>query len=101
MHNIGESVSEMLDWTPAELRVVRITRPKYARRTCETVVQGAGAETADRRWLGDARAARPRAGQQVLRRHAALSVVADLRTASRRPRAVDAGRLGRRRLLVA
>jgi transposase len=24
------SVSEMLDWIPAELRVVRVTRPKYA-----------------------------------------------------------------------
>lgn len=38
-HGIGESVSEMLDWVPAELRVVRITRPKYACRTCGTVAQ--------------------------------------------------------------
>jgi transposase len=30
LHAIGESVSEMLDWVPAQLRVVRITRPKYA-----------------------------------------------------------------------
>jgi transposase len=44
MHSIGESVSEMLDWTPAELRVVRITRPKYACRTCETVVQAPAPE---------------------------------------------------------
>jgi transposase IS66-like protein len=27
---IGESVSEMLDWIPAQLRVIRTTRPKYA-----------------------------------------------------------------------
>jgi transposase len=28
LHLIGESVSEMLDWVPAQLRVVRTTRPK-------------------------------------------------------------------------
>ncbi|WP_027035508.1 IS66 family transposase [Mesorhizobium ciceri] len=39
LHSIGESVSEMLDWVPAQLRVIRTTRPKYACRTCETVVQ--------------------------------------------------------------
>jgi transposase len=39
LHIIGESVSEMLDWIPAQLRVIRTTRPKYACRTCETVVQ--------------------------------------------------------------
>lgn len=39
LHPIGESVSEMLDWIPATLRVVRIRRPKYACRHCETVVQ--------------------------------------------------------------
>jgi transposase len=39
LHVIGESVSEMLDWIPAQLRVIRTTRPKYACRTCETVVQ--------------------------------------------------------------
>ena len=30
LHAICESVSDMLDWVPAQLRVVRITRPKYA-----------------------------------------------------------------------
>ena len=39
LHAMGESVSEMLDWIPAQLRVIRTTRPKYACRTCETVVQ--------------------------------------------------------------
>src|SRR5262249_15153137 len=29
LHPIGESVSEMLDWVPAQLRVIRICRPKY------------------------------------------------------------------------
>lgn len=39
MHSIGESVSEMLDWVPAQLRVTRIVRPKYACRACGTVAQ--------------------------------------------------------------
>jgi transposase len=36
---MGESVSEVLDWVPAQLLVIRITRPKYACRVCETVAQ--------------------------------------------------------------
>jgi transposase len=44
LHAIGESVSEMLDWIPAQLRVIRTTRPKYACRTCETVVQAPAPE---------------------------------------------------------
>jgi transposase len=44
MHSIGESVSEMLDWVPAQLRVLRITRPKYACRTCNRVVQAPSPE---------------------------------------------------------
>jgi len=44
LHGIGESVSEMLDWVPAQLRVIRIVRPKYACRACETVVQAPAPE---------------------------------------------------------
>lgn len=44
LHPIGESVSEMLDWVPATLRVIRIRRPKYACRGCTTVVQAAAPE---------------------------------------------------------
>jgi transposase len=44
LHAIGESVSEMLDWRPATLRVIRIRRPKYACRRCEKVVQVAASE---------------------------------------------------------
>src|SRR5208337_3394097 len=62
---------------------------------------GAGPGTSDRRRHGDAGAARAGADRQVLRSHAALSSVANLRPARRRSRALDAGRLGRRRLLVA
>jgi hypothetical protein len=29
LHAKGETVSEMLDWVPARLRVIRICRPRY------------------------------------------------------------------------
>lgn len=35
LHSIGESVSEMLDWVPAEFCVVRTIRPKFACRNCK------------------------------------------------------------------
>ncbi|RWI72208.1 IS66 family transposase [Mesorhizobium sp.] len=44
LHRVGESVSEMLDWIPAQLRVIRTVRPKYACRTCEKIVQHAAPE---------------------------------------------------------
>jgi transposase len=44
LHAIGESVSEMLDWVPAQLRVIRTVRPKYACRVCETVAQAPAPE---------------------------------------------------------
>jgi transposase len=39
LHSIGEATSEMLDWVPAQLRVVRICRPKYGCRICGTIHQ--------------------------------------------------------------
>ncbi|WP_063693978.1 IS66 family transposase [Bradyrhizobium stylosanthis] len=44
LHAIGESVSEMLDWVPAHMRVVRIRRPKYACRACGTITQAPAPE---------------------------------------------------------
>lgn len=46
LHQIGEGTSEMLDWVPAKLRVIRIRRPKYACRSCEKVQQAAAPERA-------------------------------------------------------
>ncbi len=86
---------------PAELRVIHTTRPKYACRTFQDVSAGAGARTADRRRPGDARTARPGAGQQVLRPHALVSAVANLRPPRNRSSTFFAGRMGRRSLLVA
>ncbi len=44
LHSIGETTSEMLDWVPARLRVVRIRRPKYGCRACGTIHQAPAPE---------------------------------------------------------
>jgi transposase len=44
IHEIGETVSEMLDYVPARLRVLRIRRPKYGCRACGTIHQAPAPE---------------------------------------------------------
>jgi len=44
LHPIGENISEMLDWVPAQLRVLRIRRPKYGCRSCGTIHQAPAPE---------------------------------------------------------
>jgi len=44
LHSIGESISEMLDFVPARLRVLRIRRPKYGCRACGTIHQAPAPE---------------------------------------------------------
>ena len=44
VHHIGETVSEMLDWVPARLRVIRIRRPRYGCRACGTIHQAPAPE---------------------------------------------------------
>lgn len=44
LHIAGEHVSEMLDWIPAKLRVIRIHRPKKTCRTCGTLHQAPAPE---------------------------------------------------------
>lgn len=44
IHAIGETVSEMLDWVPARLRIIRIRRPRYGCRACGTVHQAPAPE---------------------------------------------------------
>jgi len=39
LNQVGESVSEMLHWIPAQLRVKRTRRPKYACRVCAKIHQ--------------------------------------------------------------
>lgn len=44
LHSVGESVSEMLDWVPAQIGVIRIRRPKYGCRACGTIHQAPAPE---------------------------------------------------------
>ena len=44
IHRIGESEFEVLNWVPSQLRMVRITRQKYACRICNKVAQVAAPE---------------------------------------------------------
>lgn len=44
LHPIGETTSETLDWVPAQLRVMRIRRPKYGCRACGTIHQAPAPE---------------------------------------------------------
>jgi transposase len=44
LHSIGVSVSEMLDFVPARLRVLRFRRPKYGCRACGTIHQAPAPE---------------------------------------------------------
>src|SRR5262249_34819500 len=44
LHSIGETTSEMLDWVPASLRIIRTRRPKYGCRACGTIHQIAAPE---------------------------------------------------------
>lgn len=44
LHDAGTTTSEMLDWVPASVRVVRINRPKCACRACGTLQQAPALE---------------------------------------------------------
>ncbi len=39
LHQIGEDVSEVLDYVPAQFKVIRHVRPRFACRACETITQ--------------------------------------------------------------
>lgn len=44
LHEAGETVARMIDYVPAQLRVLRIRRPKYACRGCGTLHQAPAPE---------------------------------------------------------
>ena len=100
LHQIGESISEMLDWVPAQLRVIRTSRPKYACRACDTVIQAAAPER-----LIAGGVATPALLTQVLISkycdHTPLYRQCNLRPTRCRSQSFDARWLGRRRMLVA
>ena len=44
LHEIGVTTSDMLDWVPASVRVIRIHRPKHGCRCCGTIHQAPAPE---------------------------------------------------------
>lgn len=52
--HIGDDVSEMLDVVPASYRVIRIVRPKFSCKHCDTLVQGAAPERVIKKGLASA-----------------------------------------------
>jgi transposase len=52
LHLAGETVSEMLDWVPARLRVIRIRRLKYSCRACGSIHQAPAPERPIAKGLG-------------------------------------------------
>ena len=90
----------MLDWVPAVPRRPHLP-PQIRLPRLRNSVSGASARASDRRRPGDAGTARAGPGQQILRSHAAVPAVANLCASRRRSRSLDAGRMGRRRMLVA
>jgi transposase len=44
IHEIGVTTSEMLDWVPASVRVIRINRPKHGCRSCGSIHQAPAPE---------------------------------------------------------
>ena len=39
MRRLGEDVTEVLEYVPASLKLIRHVRPKLSCRVCETIVQ--------------------------------------------------------------
>jgi transposase len=44
LHEIGVTTSEMLDWVPASVRIIRIHRPKHGCRSCGAIHQAPAPE---------------------------------------------------------
>lgn len=54
IHKVGESISEMLDYVPARLKVIRIRRPKYGCRACGKLHQAPAPERPNAKGLASA-----------------------------------------------
>jgi hypothetical protein len=84
LHVIGEDVSEVLDYVPAQFKVIRHVRPRFACRACESIHQAPMPSLPIER-------GRPGPGllaqvliRQVLRSSAAVPAIPDLRPGRRR-----------------
>lgn len=93
LRKLGEEVSEMLEYEPAQFKVLRQVRLKLSCRLRASGV-GGGAEPPDRARDGRAGIAGTRAGLEICGSFAAVPTVGNLRASGRGVGAVDAGRLG-------
>ena len=101
-HRIGEDVSERLDVTPAQFKVLVLHRPKYACRACEGEVSQAPApERLIENGIPTEALVAACHRRQICRPPAALSPGADLCPPGHQSRSFDLGRLGGPRRLRA
>ena len=84
LREIGQDVSEVLDYEPGTFHVVRHVRPRAGLRRLPHDHAGAGAEPADGPLHGRRRLAHAHCGEQVRRSCAAVPAVPDLRPRRRR-----------------
>ena len=80
LREIGQDVSEVLDYEPGSFHVVRHVRPKLACAGCSTITQAPAASRPIDRGLAGAGFARPCAGGQIRRPPAPVPAVPDLRS---------------------
>ena len=101
LHAIGESVSEMLDWVPAQFRVVAHHPPEIRLPRLQHGRAGVGAGTADRRRTWQRRRCSPRCWSANIA--ITCRFIGRPRSSPGRASSSDArpGELGRRRVLVA
>jgi transposase len=78
LRQLGEDVTELLDYVPGSFRVIRHVRPKLSCRSCETITQAPAPSLPIRRGRAGPRAG-PRAGGQILRSSPAAPASRNLR----------------------
>ena len=95
MRQVGEDVSEVLDYVPGRFRVIRHVRPALSCRSCETMVQESMPSLPIERGMASAALYVPRSDQQILRPPALVPAKPDLCPRRCRSSPHGAGRLGR------
>jgi transposase len=92
LRQVGESVTEVLEYIPGRFEVVRHVRPACSCRKCEAMVAGADARAPDPARHGGSELARAYRHLQVLRPSSALPAGRDLRPQRYRHRSRSARR---------
>ena len=66
LKQLGEDVSETLEYVPEHFKVIRQVRPKLACACCDKIVQAEAAESSDRAGDGGSWTSGPRVGFEIL-----------------------------------